>query len=563
MLRQDAVELEECQAALKRLLSSDALSGSRRLTDLCSYLGNAALEGRSEIGQYEIAEKVLGRATGFNPWDDAAVRKLASQLRYKLEEHYAGPGAKDPVVISLPRRSYILRFRPRESAVPAPVFSEPPALPAAAPEADVDIVQAQPASPPTAARRPFPWRVTAVLSAVALIVAAAAVALYRGPAFPARATSEDIAMPSIAIDTARGDLRGRDFDITPGAVRIGPAVGEGEESSVRLRFIPHHATQQAGLMAMYDADNYVRVGAHFKNRTLLEFGYEQDGSYQGPQSTYAFDPLGQVGQPRWFALRRSGAGYSAYLSQDGFTWTPFGTPLTLPDTSGDLHSAVYAFNGRSADTSQRAVFDHFGVGLAFHNRPDGPFEPGRFPGWTARQECESSMAAAIADGVLRVTFPAEAIGCTWDLMRTPPPGDWAVSALVDFEASSGSSFGVTVRGSKSSTSLTRRDLDGRSLQLEQSNDRDIRIPDFPGSPPVLLRLEKTGGTIRAAVSRDLNRLTVLPGEVRVEDLGDLRSVGLTAGVAHWTARESRAPARIYWVRLEAVAPAVLTKRNVP
>jgi hypothetical protein len=367
----------------------------------------------------------------------------------------------------------------------------------------------------------------------------------------------------IIIDSQRGDLRGKELDIRPDAVRMGPVLGDGEETCVRLQFTPEYSTQQAGLMALYDADNYVRVGPHFKNRTLLEFGFEHEGVYQGPQSAYVFDPLGQVGQPRWLALRRKGSEYVAYMSPDGFNWNQFGGRLTLPDTSGDLHSAVYAFNGRSDNPSERAVFDHFGTGLAFHDRPSGSFQVAQFPGWTVHENCKAPVSATIGEGVLRIGFAPDAIGCTWDLMRAPPPGDWAVSVLVDFEPVSGSSFGITIRGSKANVSLKRRDLDGRSLQLEQSDDRDNRIPDFPGTPPVVLRMEKTGNLIRGSVSRDMETFVRLPGEVSLADLGEIRSMGADAIIAHWTTQESRLPVRIYWIRVEQLTPDFLTRGNVP
>lgn len=108
------------------------------------------------------------------------------------------------------------------------------------------------------------------------------------------------------------------------------------------------------------------------------------------------------------------------MSADGFSWTPVGTPLTLPDTSGDLHSAVYAFNGRSTNPSERAIFDHFGTGLAFHHRPDGPFQVAQFPGWTVTDDCKVPVATAISEGALRMGFPNEAVGCRWDLTRGTP-----------------------------------------------------------------------------------------------------------------------------------------------
>ena len=172
------------------------------------------------------------------------------------------------------------------------------------------------------------------------------------------------------------------------------------------------------------------------------------------------------------------------------------------------------------------------------------------------------VSATVSGGLLHVWFPADAVGCEWELMRPPPPGNWALSLLMDFEAVSGSAAGIGVHGSKARTSLMRRDLDGRSIQLQQKNDRDTRIADFPGNPPVLLRLEKSGGLVRASVSRDLE--TFLPlGEVAVADLGDIERVGVVTSIAHWTTHENRPPGHIYWVRIEPLTPGFLTGRNVP
>jgi hypothetical protein len=340
-------------------------------------------------------------------------------------------------------------------------------------------------------------------------------------------------------------------------------LGEGEDATVRLRFAPEHSSQQAGLMAMHDADNYVRLGPHHKNRALMEFGFERDGAYDGPNSTYEFDPLGQIGGPRWLALRRTGKNFTAYLSSDGFAWRTFGNRLPLQDASGDLRTAVYAFNGRSINPSAHAVFDHFGTGLSFHSRANAPFRVSEFPGWEFKENCSIPSSASIVDGVLRVGFAPEALGCTWSLTRAAPPGDWAFSALVDFDAVSGSSFGTLAVGSKANVALSRRDLNGRSLQLSQKDDNDIRIPDFPGTPPVMLRLEKRGDIIRASVSRDLDTFTSLPGEVKAAELGSVQRIGVVLAVAHWTSNVSRPPAGIYWVRLEPLSHGFLSGRNVP
>jgi hypothetical protein len=98
--------------------------------------------------------------------------------------------------------------------------------------------------------------------------------------------------------------------------------------------------------------------------------------------------------------------------------------------------------------------------------------------------------------------------------------------------------------------------------LERTDDRDSRIPDFPGSPPVILRLEKVGQYLNGSVTRDGNRFVPV-GQIPVGELGELRRVGLLAGIAHWTSQISRPPARIYWMREEVVTPGRLTAGNVP
>jgi hypothetical protein len=267
----------------------------------------------------------------------------------------------------------------------------------------------------------------------------------------------------VVIETAQGDIRGEGFDVAPNAIQTGLPVADGEEAMVRLQFSPDRPTQQAGIMAMIDADNYVRLGHHFKSRNLLEFAHESRGKFLTQAATYEYDPAGQQGGSRWFAVRRTGDEYKGYLSSDGFSWRPFGTPLTLASGSPAPRAALYAFNGRTSNPSATAVFDQFGSALAFHDREPGPWTGTTAPSWTEQSECPPSASARTWNGALEVTFAPDIRGCTWHLTAPVPRGDWAISTLLDHEAVSGSSAGVTIRGSNRSIALTRRDLDGRFI----------------------------------------------------------------------------------------------------
>ena len=531
MLISRQIGAQECRDALQKVLDSDLFTGSRRLTDFFTYAANAALEGRTDLNQYEIADKVLGRASDFHPWDDATVRKLATQVRHKLEEYYAGPGASDRIVISLPRRSYVARFRLREEeAVEAvPVDDEPvplePEKPAQdpAPPATAAKEDSPPPKPPA---RSWPSWSGILLGALLSGLLVSAVFLVSSKQAAGRLDPGPVTHPvRIEIETREGDMRGPELDLAPDAVRTAGDISDGEEAVVQLRFTPESPTQQAGLMAMYDPDNFVRLGPHFKNRTFLEFGIEREGAYQRAGSSYLYDPLGQAGLPRWLAIRRHGAEYGGFLSADGFTWSQFGEKLTLAGREQPPRAAIYAFNGRSSSSSSTAIFRDFGVGVQWHNREEGPFHPERLGRWEERSECSHPVVTRIAQGALEVNFAREAVGCSWNLTRAAPPGDWALTALVDFEAVAGSSAGLAIRGSKHAAFVLRRDLGGATLRLEQEMDRDSRIPDFPGTPPVTLRFEKRGDIVRGSVSRDGENFVPIPGQLLWSSLGANPRVG--------------------------------------
>ncbi len=121
--RAPAVPPDDVRAALARLLASDVVGGSRRTSDFLAYTVGEVLAGRGgRIRERTVAAGALGRGPRFDPRVDPCVRVQARRVRVALERYYAGPGARDPVRIELPRGGY------------APVFrsTDPPAPPAPA-----------------------------------------------------------------------------------------------------------------------------------------------------------------------------------------------------------------------------------------------------------------------------------------------------------------------------------------------------------------------------------------------------------------------------------------------
>src|SRR5689334_40865 len=108
---------QEIRAALERVAASDVMRSSPQLTAFLRFVVQAVLEGNSDrIKGYVIAVEVLKRGTTFNPQIDPIVRVEATRLRRTLERYYAGPGAEDPIVITLPRGTYVPTFTRRAAA---------------------------------------------------------------------------------------------------------------------------------------------------------------------------------------------------------------------------------------------------------------------------------------------------------------------------------------------------------------------------------------------------------------------------------------------------------------
>jgi len=112
-----------------RIVNSDVLRGSESLCHLLEYLTSHSVDEQgSSVKEYQIATEVFGRPADFDPRLDSTVRVQTSRLRAKLAEYYAGPGARDAVIVEIPRGAYSVTVHAR--AVPAEVIPQPEVHPA-------------------------------------------------------------------------------------------------------------------------------------------------------------------------------------------------------------------------------------------------------------------------------------------------------------------------------------------------------------------------------------------------------------------------------------------------
>ena len=102
----------DVSAALDRILASAEFARARRLSDFLTYVVERTLEDRADrLKGYTIAVEALRLPQQFDPDADSTVRVTATRVRVALARYYAGAGGGDPVVIELPRGSYVPTVR--------------------------------------------------------------------------------------------------------------------------------------------------------------------------------------------------------------------------------------------------------------------------------------------------------------------------------------------------------------------------------------------------------------------------------------------------------------------
>ena len=141
---------------LERIAASDPFQKSKRLRDLLLFLGERSLRNPcSTLREQEIGVEVFGRPPDYDTSHDTLVRVHVSQLRKKLQDYFLAEGRKEPLVIEIPKGSYVPVFRPR-----------------------TEIAETQPGAPPTHLRRPWPFaaglagrpRFLASLASIAVVI---------------------------------------------------------------------------------------------------------------------------------------------------------------------------------------------------------------------------------------------------------------------------------------------------------------------------------------------------------------------------------------------------------
>jgi hypothetical protein len=107
---------DDIRRELHRIISSSPFRDAYRLTSFLSFIVEMTLAGNgNRLKAYTIAVEALGRGADFDPQTDPIVRVEAVRMRQALARYYAGIGRDDPLVIEVPRGSYVPAFRRRNA----------------------------------------------------------------------------------------------------------------------------------------------------------------------------------------------------------------------------------------------------------------------------------------------------------------------------------------------------------------------------------------------------------------------------------------------------------------
>jgi hypothetical protein len=107
----------ERRALLDRILASSTFKRSPRLREFLTYVVNRTLSGEGDnLNEYQIGLAVFQRPADYSPSEDNIVRGHARQLRIKLDEYFSTAGKGEPVLLEIPKGSYIPVFHSRPEA---------------------------------------------------------------------------------------------------------------------------------------------------------------------------------------------------------------------------------------------------------------------------------------------------------------------------------------------------------------------------------------------------------------------------------------------------------------
>src|SRR3989442_1488019 len=100
------------EAHVEKVLCSSIFKTADSLRELLRFTVQETMAGRGgELKEYLLAVTVLGKGDSFDPKADSIVRAQMRRLREHLRQYYATEGRHDPILIDIPKGTYMPTFR--------------------------------------------------------------------------------------------------------------------------------------------------------------------------------------------------------------------------------------------------------------------------------------------------------------------------------------------------------------------------------------------------------------------------------------------------------------------
>lgn len=114
---------------LARIFASTEFRNTPRLAEFLKFITDEALAGRGDqIKEYSIGISVYRKGASYDPRLDSTVRVEAAKLRSRLDRYYEHSGKCDPLLVSVPKGSYVPRFEMRAPKSAAEPAEHPPSI---------------------------------------------------------------------------------------------------------------------------------------------------------------------------------------------------------------------------------------------------------------------------------------------------------------------------------------------------------------------------------------------------------------------------------------------------
>src|SRR5690349_8548039 len=94
-----------------RIAGSAHFRRAPRLREFLLYVCDKGIAGETDqLNEQHIGQAVFGRGKDYSPAEDNVVRAHARQLRVKLTEYFDQSGKQEPLVLEIPKGTYVPSF---------------------------------------------------------------------------------------------------------------------------------------------------------------------------------------------------------------------------------------------------------------------------------------------------------------------------------------------------------------------------------------------------------------------------------------------------------------------